>query len=135
MRTLAEAASGWCEADSEERVPEASGVAGCGEADSKDTVSETCGLVVPFLMPRCLLHCLLAFGEARPGLGLGKIGGLTWPGSCTGFQFLFVAAMLGAIAFAAFFGCFFLNLVPFPGCGMERLKGKDKAPESILRVG
>ena len=40
---------------------------------------------------------------------------MTWPGSCSSFQCLFVAAMLGAIAFAAFLGFLFLNLVPYPG--------------------
>ena len=29
--------------------------------------------VVPFLMPRCVLHRLLAFGEARPSLGLAPL--------------------------------------------------------------
>ena len=69
---------------------------------------------VPFLMP--LRAALLACDwESRPGLGLAPLVFLTWPASCPGFQFLFVAAMLGAIAFAAFLGFFFLNLVPFPG--------------------
>ena len=86
---------------------------------TKDTVSETCGGAVTACcsvshaaLRAALLACVWG-GSTR--FGSCPVGGLTCPWSCPGFQFLFVAAMLGAIAFAASLGFFFLYLVPFPG--------------------
>ena len=103
VRILAKAASGLCEADPMDLVSEASG------AFQGYAVSETRGGAVTACS---VSHA--ALGRLAPFVSC-PVGGLTWPGSCPGFQFLFVAAMLGAIVFAAFLGFFFLNLVPFLG--------------------
>ena len=138
VRALAEVASGLCESDSKDMgvaslIPRmcARGVWWC--------LSLLC--CVPGIACRSvscvalLAALLLCVWSGSTRFGSCFVGGLTWLGLCPGFQFLFVAALLAAIAFAAFQGLLFLNSVLCPGSWTleevapfrVRPKGKDRA--------